>query len=103
MVLPFAGLELMVLGGALYHCALKCQQCELISIVDGQVAVQRGRHEPEETVSFPCAYARVELVAAEHRGYPTQLLIGAWNKRIEVGRCLNDNERGQLAIRLRTG
>lgn len=101
MVLPFAGIELLLLGGALYHCAVKSRQREVISIHDGQVAIQRGRWAPEETVIFPSAFTRVELLRSRYRGYPTQLLIGAWNNRVEVGRCLNNDERGRLASLLR--
>lgn len=103
MVLPFAGLELLVLGGAFYHCALKLSRCEMISIGGSVIAIQRGRRTRREFVSFPREDAAIELIPPSYRGHPTRLFIGVRQRMIEIGRCLSDEERDRLARELNLG
>ncbi|MFA7388188.1 MAG: DUF2244 domain-containing protein [Thiohalobacteraceae bacterium] len=101
MVLPFAGLELGLLGYALWRCARRSQVREVISIHGGEIAVQRGCRMPEETTCLQRGWARVELARPTYRGYPSRLLIRSHGREVEVGGCLNEAERRRLAEDLR--
>ncbi len=101
LILPFAGLELIALAIAFYLCAVRVNSREVISIKGGTVAVLRGLHQPEESTQLQRAWARVELAEPRQRGYPTRLLICSHGRKVEVGHCLNDRERRQLAEDLR--
>ena len=101
LVLPFAGLELGLLGYALWRCARRSHAREVISIQGSVIAVQRGCCMPEETTCLERNWAQVELARPEHRGYPSRLLIRSHGREVEVGGCLNEAERLQLAEDLR--
>lgn len=100
-ILPFAGLELIALAISFYVCAVRNSTREVISIQGATVAVQKGRREPRESTQFQRAWARVELTKPEQRGYPTRLLICSHGRSVEIGHCLSDIERSQLAEDLR--
>ena len=100
-VVPFAGLELLVVGICLYRCAQRCAEREVISIDGHTVAVERGRYRPEQRFELPRPWARVGVIQGAVRGYPCRVLIRAHGKAVEVGARLPERERHLLARRLR--
>lgn len=100
MMLPFAGLEMLVLGLALYRCSLRSCRQEVITIQGQQVRVAVGRDEPERSCTFDRSWARVILDRAEVRGYPSRLWIRSHGRQVEIGACLVDEERQRLAAAL---
>lgn len=101
LVLPFAGLELMVLGACFYRCAQRCAEREVISIDEGTVAVERGRYRPAERYELPRHWASVGVEQGVARGYPCRVLISAHGRALEVGSRLAESERRVLAQRIR--
>lgn len=97
VVFPFAGLEMAVLGISLYLCAMKTTWCEVISIESGTIEVVVGRHSPESSYKFDRHWARIVLDPPRARGYPSRLLLRSHGRELEVGACLNNEERQQLA------
>lgn len=97
VVFPFAGLEMAVLGIALHQCALKTTWCEVISIKSGTIEVVVGRHNPESSYKFDRHWARIILDPPRARGHPSRLLLSSHGHQLEVGACLNNEERQQLA------
>ena len=100
LVLPFAGLEMLVLGAALYSVGRRCARWQLVSVCEDAVEVTEadaaaGRHR------FSRAWARVELVPPAIRGYPARLLIRSHGRTVEIGDCLNEEEKHYLARQLR--
>ena len=94
-VLPFAGLELLVLGAAFYLCHLRSQWCEVISINADHVRVEKGRRHAEERWECPSFWARVQLEKSPIAWYPSRL--------VEIGRFLSEEERAALAVELQRG
>lgn len=101
LILPFAGLELVALGAALYIAARKAAVREVISIRGSEVAVQKGRRRPEQTHTFPRGWVLIELLRPLRRGYPTRLFIRSHGREVEIGGCLVEAERCRLAEDLR--
>ncbi|BAZ92439.1 integral membrane protein [Thiohalobacter thiocyanaticus] len=101
LVLPFAGLEMLMLAAGLYLGALRTSEREVIRIEGDTVAIERGRRRCREIIRFPRGWARVELARAARPGYPSRLLIRSHGQAQEVGHCLNDQERDRLATDLR--
>ncbi len=99
MVLPFAGLEMLVLWIGLYLCAKRTRECEVVAVHHDRVEVQKGRVTPRQTFCFQRAWARVALY---HPGswYPSRLSIRAHGRDVVIGGCLNDDERRLLAKEL---
>lgn len=100
-VIPFAGLELLALGTALYLCARRCHWSEVVSVRPDCVEVAKGRHGPEQCWHFPRAWAKVELLVPLHRQYPSKLIIRSHGREVELGAFLNEGERQALASDLR--
>lgn len=97
MVFPFAGLEMAALGAALYLCASRAARCEVISIRDETVEVIIGRHRPEQSYNFNRHWARVVLIPPRTKGHPNRLVLCSHGRELEIGACLNNEERFYLA------
>lgn len=107
-VLPFAGLELLALGAAIYVVAHGGRRRQMITITADRIRVEKGRLRsgrssgggPESCQEFPRAWARVELAKPRKGWYPSRLTVGASGKAIPVGEFLTDEEREELKARL---
>ena len=108
-ILPFAGLELAALFASIYVVSHAAQRCEVVSISESLVKVEKGRDRgrcpgkggPEQCVEFARGWARVELTKCRDHWYPRRLWIGASGRRVEVGGFLADEEKAELATQLR--
>jgi uncharacterized membrane protein len=99
-VLPFAGLELFVLGVALGWSLRRGNYRELITISPDEVTIECGTKQARERERMPRTWARVELVQATHPWYPSRLYLSSHGRRHEVGAVLVESERRGLARRL---
>lgn len=99
-VLPFAGLEMAVLGWAL-HASLRRRNCtQTITVTEDEVEVVTRDARGERSVAFPRHWARTRLVPG--RGWhPSRLVIEAHGRRCELGGLLTEEERRGLHARLR--
>jgi uncharacterized membrane protein len=97
VVLPFAGLELLALGIALYLCLVRSTQCEVVSVRGDTVEVCKGRRSLQESRAFHRGWVQVTLEAPLHRWYPSRLILGSHGRKVEVGVFLTQEERVALA------
>lgn len=100
-VLPFAGLEMLLLGAVLWHSQRRRHCLEVITVTDERVAIEtRNTHGKHHTV-FPRHWAQVKLHHAASPWHPSRLLIMSHGRCFEVGRFLTEEDRRGLAVRLR--
>jgi uncharacterized membrane protein len=99
-VLPFAGLEILVLGAAFYLCLTRSQIREVVSVNASVVTVEKGRQTPEERWECPRAWARISLQQPHIAWYPSRLAIAFQGRQVELGAFLNEEERRALAAEL---
>ena len=100
LVLPFSGLEMLALGIGLYVVACRCYECEVISINDDSIRIERGRDYPREQCTLGRMWARVVLERCPRAWYPSRLLIRSHGRSVEIGRFLDEEERRRLADEL---
>ncbi len=100
LVLPFAGLELLVLGAGFYLCARYTHSREIIRIESDAIVVQTGHRRPTTEVRIPRAWARIVLSRDRTGWYPSRLLIRSHGRSTEVGSRLVEAERLRLADQL---
>ena len=96
-VLPFAGLEIVVLGAAFYLCVSRSQIREVVTVNADIVTVEKGRQQPREHWKCPRVWARVILEHSPIAWYPSRLAVVYQGQQVEIGRFLNEQERCELA------
>ncbi len=99
-VLPFAGLEMALLGWAMHRSLQRRHHRQTITITADSVEIEEVDRERRERVVFQRYWARVKMRAADSPLHPSQLLIESHGRRYEIGRFLNEQERRSVAQRL---
>jgi uncharacterized membrane protein len=100
-VVPFAGLELGLLGWALRASLRRRHHSQTITICTDTVEVEEHALRQRARVVFPRHWAQVKMRAAASPLHPSRLTIESHGRRCEIGGFLNDQERRGLAQRLR--
>ena len=97
-VLPFSLLVVAAVAVGLAAGYWRTQRCEVVSVGDEAIAIDKGHRRPEQHFEFPRGWAQVVL----ERGRPaSHLFIRSHGRQVEVGDFLDDEEKLQLADRLR--
>jgi uncharacterized membrane protein len=99
-VLPFAGLEMLLLGWALKVSLRRRFHRETITVSEADVRVESRDHSHYVEVVFPRHWARVKLRRPQSPLHPSCLTIESHGRRCEVGSFLTEQERQGLAQRL---
>lgn len=104
-VLPFAGLEAVVLLGAVRWVQRRAAAREYIRVDDVSVVVEKclpGRRRNNASVAFAFQrpWTRVELRRGQPAHWPSRLLFSSRGRSVEVGAFLTDGERRGLKNRL---
>ena len=101
LILPFAGVEMLVLGVALYLVARRGCSWQAVSIYGDHIEVVEHDTASERRQTFQRAWAQVRLERARINGYPSRLTIRSHGRAIEIGAYLADAEKEHLALELR--
>lgn len=99
-VLPFAGLEVILLWWALRTSMQRRFERESIEVSETQVVVEYSRGEPRR-FEFPRHWARVKIRRPKSPLHRTRLVIESQGRGCEVGEFLSEEERHRLAAELR--
>jgi len=101
LVLPFAGLEALVVCGGIYLNARWAVTREVIRLEGPDLILSRGRRDLTDVVRLPRFWTRVALVADPRGWYPSRLFLESHGRRFEIGSALVEAEREGLATALR--
>jgi uncharacterized membrane protein len=100
-ILPFAGLEMTVLGVALWLSFARRRQRQTILLTEDEVRIEtQGIRGCRSQVVFPRHWAQVKLRAAIVRSHPSRLTIESMGRVCEVGPFLTEEDRRGLAKHL---
>jgi uncharacterized membrane protein len=99
-VLPFAGLEMLLLAWALKASFDRRREAQTITISEGDVSIEWRTGRGHSQVVFSRHWARVKLRRPASRLHPSRLMIESQGRALEIGRFLTEEERHGLAIRL---
>ena len=100
-VLPFAGLEMLLLGAALRISLARRHHRQSIMISESDVAVQTTIGKIHSEVVFPRHWAQVKLHRSTSRLHPSRLVIESHGRHCAVGDFLTDEERRGLYDKLK--
>ena len=95
LILPFAGVEMLVLGIALYICQRYKKYKEVITIDHKEISIVAGYGKKNNECVLRRAWAKVLLLPTTYKDNPT-LWIRSHGKQVEVGSCLRLEEKKAL-------
>ena len=100
-VLPFAGLEMLLLAWALHVSLQRRFHHQTITLSEAQVRIETRDAGGFSQAVFPRHWARVKLRRPAARLHPSRLTIESHGRQCELGGFLTEEERRGLALRLR--
>ena len=101
MVLPFTGLEVIILISVVYCVARKCHRIEVISVDDGSIRVEQGYTKPQSSWSSDLFWTRLIVLPQERPWHPLRVYLRGRDNQIEIGTFLNDADKRILIKQLR--
>jgi uncharacterized membrane protein len=99
-ILPFAGLEMALLGWALKVSLERRFHRQTITVTQAEVSIESRVRERCARVVFPRHWAQVKLRRPVARLHPSRLTIESHGRQCELGSFLTEEERRGLALRL---
>ena len=101
LVLPFSGLEMLVLGLGLYVTSRKVYRREVITLDTDRVRIEKGVQRVDQSWEFSTPWVRISDDRDDQRGGRRRLVIGASGSGVEVGSFLANSEKEELAFQLK--
>jgi uncharacterized membrane protein len=95
-VLPFAGLEMLLLAVALRISLARRHHRQTIVVSESEVAVRSNIGKIHSEVVFPRHWAQVKLRRSTSRLHPSRLVIVSHGRQCTVGDFLTEDERRGL-------
>jgi len=100
LVLPFAGLEIALVGWALRISMARRYQRQTIIVSEDLVAIEEVTAATRQRVEFPRHWAQVRMCPGGSPLHPRRLTVESYGRGREIGHFLNEQERLSLAKRL---
>jgi uncharacterized membrane protein len=103
LVVPFTGLELAALGAAIWVSVKRNAYREVLVFAPDCVRAEFGTlgRGAQTVVELSRAMTRVLLEAGTNRHEPTRLILSCAGQRVRIARCLTDEERERLCVRIK--
>ena len=102
LVLPFAGLEFLVVVACLNQAYRKLGYTEVISVKESTLLVESGYNKPDSTVELSRFWTQVEFDDPASSFEVGTLKLRSSGKSLELGRLLNKAEKRDLYDQLQT-
>ena len=96
LILPFAGIEIIVLLASALYVGLRRKNYEMLVISKNFVHITKRVRSRKTVRSFVKQWVRVELCSGRTRHEPSRLLVGASGHRVEIGRSLTTESKERL-------
>jgi uncharacterized membrane protein len=103
VVLPFSGLEMLVLGVALYWTNKMFLRKEVISSSNGVVKIEKGYNHPDQSWEFDLYWTQINLHKGVEFHAKTFIYMGSHGRFVELGSFLNEAEKESLVFALNEG
>jgi uncharacterized membrane protein len=100
-ILPFAGLELLSLGAALYYVSWKLHYRHVIRVEGDTVSIAKGHYHPRQEWQIPLDQARLAVTPENHPWDGPTLSVHDSTETIAIGDFLNRDDSLELLSMLR--
>tara|TARA_B110000014_G_scaffold258716_1_gene245269 strand:+ start:2257 stop:2760 length:504 start_codon:yes stop_codon:yes gene_type:complete len=96
LILPFAGLEVLLVVICVYLVANKSKKNEILTLTPEKLVVERGSYNSREVIEYIRLWTQVEIEKPIHPWYPLHLVIASKGERVPIGDFLNEEEKLEL-------
>ncbi|RBP53637.1 DUF2244 domain-containing protein [Arenicella xantha] len=93
MIMPFAGLEVLLVGLGMYYASWKLSFKEIITVRADSIVLQKGVYFPKQEWQWQLSQTRLLKQPSSYRMSPPTLRLKHVNEQIEIGRFLNRDEK----------
>lgn len=101
LILPFSGLEMLVLGIGLYLTSRKANRREVITLGPEHTRIEKGVQRIDQSWEFRTPWIKVDEQHADDRSPRRKLIISMYGESVEVGDFLANSEKEELAFQLK--
>ena len=101
LIVPFSGLEMLALGGALYISSRNSHYREVITSSDKRVKIEKGIRRIRHQWVFERCWLRLQDESDDGEKGRRKIALGSHGTYVEVGGFLSDIEKDELAFRLK--
>ncbi len=96
LILPFAGLELLALGTALYHVTWQQQFRHVITLSEDSICIDKGHYAPQQQWHFSRHSTGLTITVQQHPWDGPQLCVHDRNESVILGEFLNREDSLKL-------
>ncbi|MEM7540128.1 MAG: DUF2244 domain-containing protein [Pseudomonadota bacterium] len=96
LILPFSGLEAVLVGLAFYMVSRSGQHREVITLEGSHLVVESGRQSIENRVEFDRYWVQVALNSSRYRGHPSVLVLRESGRECRIAQFLTEDERLEI-------
>jgi len=100
LVLPFAGLEILVVGLAIGYAIRRSEGYECVTVTEHDVRVEKRESGAARRYNFQRYWTQVRLESGPSRLQPRRIMVGSHGRFVEIGREFVDEDRESFAVRL---
>ena len=100
LILPFAGLEVLLVVVCVYLVGNKLKKNEIITLTREKLVVERGSNSSKEVKEYIRLWTQIEIEKPIHPWYPLILVIASKGERVPIGDFLNEEEKLELIDRI---
>ncbi len=101
MILPFAGVEIMVLLLVMHRVARQCYRKQVIHISPEKIRVEQGIAQPHSIWESELFWTRLIVQQPGHAWHATKIILRGRYEKIEIGAFLTEQEKNELITKLR--
>ncbi|MGI9285246.1 MAG: DUF2244 domain-containing protein [Pseudomonadales bacterium] len=101
VVLPFAGLEMLALSGALYYVSWKLNYRQVIHFKNNDLTIEKGYYSPKKTWRFKREDAALNIEPQRHPWDAPTIRLQHKQDLIVIGEFLSQADHTQLLNTLR--
>ena len=101
IILPFAGLEIILVGTCVYLVVQRSYKQEIITLTPEKLKIEKGISKPNQFWEYFRIWAFVVVEKPKHPWYPAHIVITSKGERVPIGDFLTEKEKLDLVDKLR--
>ena len=101
LILPFAGLEFILVGTCVYLVVQRSYKQEIITLTPEKLKIEKGISKPNQFWEYFRIWAFVVVEKPKHPWYPAHIVITSKGERVPIGDFLTEKEKLDLVDKLR--